>query len=223
MTENAGLAKTLGAALAVPLSAAGFRKRANSFNRSTSDGLVHHLSIQLGAFDPSGMHAVAGLVPDNHGRFTVNLGVHVPAMARRGPPRSAWINTYDCQLRWRLGELLPGGADRWWDLRDGAAADEVLAAVVEVGIPRLDAFPDAEHVLGAYERDGPAGLGMITPDAIALDVADLLLARGEHGRARALLSDYVARVAGRTHRPHQEYLREYLAERGLSELDRPLR
>src|SRR5215217_4901784 len=127
MTENGDIAKTISAALGIPLNAAGFRKRANSFNRTAADVLVHHLSVQLGSFDPSGIHAVPGLVPDHSGRFTVNLGVHVPAMSRMGSPRSSWVNDYSCQLWWRLGNLLAGGFDQWWDLRDRVALDEVLA------------------------------------------------------------------------------------------------
>lgn len=223
MTANGEIAKTIGAALGVPLKAAGFRKRANSFNRTTADGLVHHLSVQLGSFDPSGIHAVPGLIPDLYGRFTVNLGVHVPAMSRMGNPRSSWINDYNCQLRWRLGNLLPGGFDQWWDLRDRVALDEVLAAVENVGLPTLDPFPNAESVLDTYEREGPAGFGSIASAAVALDVADLLLARRETERARALLERYVDEISQGRHRPHQEYVREYLAERGLSDLDAPLR
>lgn len=83
MTENGEIAKSIGAALGVPLKAVGFRKRANSFNRSVRDGLVHVVSVQLGPFGPSGIHAVPGLVPDLYGRYTVNRGIHVPEMGRR--------------------------------------------------------------------------------------------------------------------------------------------
>lgn len=89
MTENGEIAKTIGAALGVPLKAAGFRKRANSFNRSAQDGIIHHVSIQLGSYDPSGIHAVPGLIPDLYGKFRVNLGVYVPAMNRMGGSRSS--------------------------------------------------------------------------------------------------------------------------------------
>ena len=106
MTENGDLAKSISAALTAVLKPVGFRKRANSFNRPAENGLVHQVSLQLGSYDPSGIHAVPGLVPDLYGRFRVNLGVYVPEMNRMSSPRSRWINDYDCHLRWGLG----GGA-----------------------------------------------------------------------------------------------------------------
>ena len=78
MTENGDLAKSISVEMSHVLKPAGFRKRANSFNRTVQDRLVHHVSIQLGAYDPSGQHAVPGLLPDMYGRYRVNLGVSFP-------------------------------------------------------------------------------------------------------------------------------------------------
>ena len=74
------------------MKANGFRKRRHSFNRGARDGIVHHLSFQMGAFDPPGTVEIPGLRPNLYGKFTVNLGVFVPAMSRMGAPRSDWIN-----------------------------------------------------------------------------------------------------------------------------------
>lgn len=63
MTENGEIAKSIGAALAVPLKAAGFRKRANSFNRPARDGMVHVVSIQLGPYEHFGAPAVPDQPP----------------------------------------------------------------------------------------------------------------------------------------------------------------
>lgn len=220
MTENGEIAKSIGAALGVPLKAAGFRKRANSFNRSVRDGLVHVVSLQLGPFDPSGMHAVPGLVPDLYGRYTVNLGVYVPEMGRMSSPRSSWVNEYNCQLRWRLGTLMDGGSDRWWDLRDRLSMEEVLSALIDRGLPKLDSFPDADSVLAAYAAEGHRALGDIANRSVALDVADLLIARNERKAAEDLLRWYVGELVTdpNPHIPHQGYVRDYLIARRMEHL-----
>jgi hypothetical protein len=218
VTENSEIAKTIGLALAIPLKAAGFRKRGNSFNRSADDGLVHLVSIQLGPYDPSGIHAVAGLVPDLYGRFRVNLGVHVPAMNRVGSPRSAWINDYNCALRWSLGYFMPGGFDQWWDLRDRLALEEVTEVLVTRALPHLDGFRDSASVLAAYAAGGTRAFGPITPAAAVLEVADLLLSLGERGEAEQVLTNYVSEVAREDHPRHKDYLREYLIQRDFRRL-----
>lgn len=108
---------------------------------------------------------------------------------------------------------MPGGFDRWWDLRDRLALEEVAEVLIERGIPQLDEFPNSESVLLAYAAGGARAFGPIAPDAVALDVADLLLARGERAEAERLLATYVDDVASGDHRGHKEYLRGYLAER----------
>lgn len=218
MTENGELAKSISLALHEVLKPAGFRKRANSFNRQVSDGLVHHLSVQLGSYDPSGKHAVPGLVPDLYGRYRVNLGVYVPEMSRMGPPRSTWANDYDCQLRWGLGDFMPGGFDRWWDLRDRLSVEEVCRVLADTALPHLDQFSTAQRVLDAWEESGPRAFGPSTPKAAALDVADLLIARNRREDARRLLASYVAAVSLGDHTGHKDYLRRYLAERDFESL-----
>jgi len=222
MTENGELAKSISLALHQILKPADFRKRANSFNRSAEDGLVHHISVQLGAYDPSGKHAVPGLVPDLYGRYRVNLGVYVPEMNRMGSPRSPWVNDYDCQLRWGLGDFMPGGFDQWWDLRDRLSVEEVSGVLAQKALPHLDRFRDAERVLEAWEEHGPRGFGPITPKAAALDVADLLISRNRRDEARRLLESYVEDVSLGGHAGHKQYLRKYLVERDFESLGKPL-
>lgn len=222
MTDNGDLAKTISAALSDDLKPAGFRKRANSFNRAVNDGLVHHVSVQLGPYDPSGIHSVPGLVPDLYGRYRVNLGVYVPEMNRMGSPRSSWINDYNCQLRWGLGDFMPGGFDQWWDLRDRLSLEEVSRVLATRALPHLDQFSTAEQVLDAYEEHGSRAFGPITSEAAALDVADLLIARRRRSDAERLLQAYVVSVSLGDHTGHKEYLRRNLAERDFESLGKPL-
>lgn len=220
MTENGDIARSISAALSHVLKPAGFRKRNNSFNRTAQDGLVHHVSVQLGPYDPSGIHAVPGLVANLHGRYRINLGVHVPGMNRMGPPRSSWINDYNCQMRWVLGDFLAGGFDQWWDLRDRLSVEEVSQALTEQALPHLDQFSCVEEVLDAYRQQGARAFGPIASPAVALDVADLLIARRRRDDAERLLQSYVESVNLGDHAGHKAYLREYLIERDFESLAR---
>ena len=76
------------------MKAHGFRKRSNTFNRSTEDGLVHVANFQMGPYEPippnlnvqDQIRHVAALTElrgyvSLYGSFTVNLGVFIPEMA----------------------------------------------------------------------------------------------------------------------------------------------
>lgn len=154
MTENGQLAKSISTALHEVLKPAGFRKRANSFNRSARDGLVRHVSVQLGSYDLSGKHTVPGLVPDLYGRYRINLGVYVPEMNRVGSEKYV-DKRLQLQPRWGLGDLLPGGFDQWWDLRDRLSVEEGSRVLAEDALPRLDSYDNADRVLEAREAQGP--------------------------------------------------------------------
>jgi hypothetical protein len=223
VTVNSDLAKSISSDLASVLKPAGFRKRANSFNRRVQDGVVHHISLQLGSYDPSGQPDIPGLRVSRHGRYRVNLGVHVPEMNRMGSPRSTWIFDYNCNLRWGLGDFMPSGFSQWWDLRDRLAIEEIRDALEHVALPRLTAFNDGQSVLDAYAEKGERAFGPIAPKAVALDVADLLLARGQRDEAAALLGSYATGALGELHPAHKDYLRRYLAERDFEELSQSVR
>jgi hypothetical protein len=195
------------------MKAHGFRKRRHSFNRSAEDGIVHHLSFQMGAFDPPGTVEIPGLRPNLYGKFTVNLGVFVPAMSRIGTPKSDWINDYNCQLRKRLGELLTEQADVWWSLEHPASAEDVHREVGDHAIPWLDRFGSYQQIIEVFETEGRDPLGM--HPAAPLDVADLYTAMGKRADARDLLAHY----ATAEHNPgHPAVIVEYLRARGLDDL-----
>jgi hypothetical protein len=195
------------------MKARAFRKRRHSFNRAASDGIVHVLSFQMGAFDPPGTVEIPGLRPNLYGKFTVNLGVYAPAMQRSGASPSGWVNEYNCQLRMRLGQLLPEHFDVWWNLGHIDAAEDVARAIDEHGLPWLDRLGSYAAILRVYEAEGRTGLGL--HPAAPLDIADLHLALGQVAEARAVLAKYVAQK----HQPgHAEYIAKYLTEWGLTDL-----
>lgn len=167
----------------------------------------------MGAFDPPGTVEIPGLRPNLYGKFTVNLGIFVPAMTRMGTPKSDWINDYNCQLRKRLGEFLPEQADVWWSLEHPATAEDVRREVIAYGVPWLARFGSYDQIIDVFEAEGRGPLGM--HPAAPLDVADLYMAIGEREKARDLLASYAAAQ----HNPgHPEVIVEYLRARGLDDL-----
>jgi Domain of unknown function (DUF4304) len=85
-----------------------------------------------------------------HVRFTVNLSVAERAAweaarsARPSLPERPSPNVfYGRPLTWhkRIGGVLPGGGDHWWDLRPetdpARLADEVVAALRDHGLPAM--------------------------------------------------------------------------------------
>jgi hypothetical protein len=57
----------------------GFKRKGRTYNRQVSDGLVQAVNLQMGQF-PIGDYVIPGLRESHYGRFTVNLGVALPAV-----------------------------------------------------------------------------------------------------------------------------------------------
>src|SRR5687768_12815065 len=112
-SEPARLMDDLQGALRPALKRWGFRARGRTFNRATRDGLTEAISLQMGSFDPPGTTYIAGLRQNLYGKFTVNLGVYVPEVARHhgGGEAKSFVQEYHCCVRARLGELGLESAD----------------------------------------------------------------------------------------------------------------
>jgi hypothetical protein len=215
-TPTAEAMKKIVGEAAPMLKAVGFKKRRHTFNRAVEDGLIHLVNFQMGPYDPSGRPEVlAGIRLNLHGLFTVNLGVFVPEMDRGGPPLSSWINDYNCQLRKRIGELMPEQNDVWWPLDFEPSQQQAIHALQDFGLPWIDQFTERQVIIDVFRSDDEEALGM-TP-AAALDIADLLLATGHTEAAEQVVRTYLARDDIR--KPHSDYLAtEYLEMRNLRHL-----
>jgi hypothetical protein len=215
-TPTAEAMKKVVAEAAPMLKSAGFKKRRHTFNRAVGDGLIHLVNFQMGPYDPSGRPDVlAGIRLNLHGLFTINLGVFVPEMDRGGPPRSSWINDYDCQLRKRIGELMPEQNDVWWPLAFEPSQQQAIGALHDVGLPWLDQFTGRQVIIDMFRSRHEAELGM-TP-AAALDIADLMLATGDTHGAEQVVRSYLAQDVWRS--GHRDYVEtKYLELRNLRHL-----
>jgi Domain of unknown function (DUF4304) len=186
------------AQVAPVLKAAGFRKRRQSFNRSTEPGLVQVLNFQMSAFGPPGPGAernrevreAIGLAAPWYGRFTLNLGVWVGEMViEEREKRDDWINEYNCHLRKRIGSLLETREDVWWSLEDpDVAATGSLQAIRQAGLPWLDRIASRNGILAAYECLGRQEVGL--PPAAPVQIAWLLRDR-DRQRAETMLRTYL--------------------------------
>ena len=134
-------------------------------------------------------------------RFTLNLGVYIPELhnASGSYPVTGDPKEPDCDVRSRIGMLLPQGTDKWWDVSTatdcGSLFDEVSANLVEVGLPWLDGLRD-------YATAAAALMGQKNPfmAAIALkldgredEAAKAMMAA--HAKANKLALPKLKRIA----------------------------
>ncbi|MBX3315206.1 MAG: hypothetical protein KF906_12910 [Actinobacteria bacterium] len=215
MTPESELMASIVASQAALLKRSGFRKRRHCFNRLAADGIVHVALFWMAPKEPPCWTEVPGLRERLYGSFRLDFGVYVPAMSRRGSPRSAWINEYNCQLRRTMGQLMfpDASGDLWWSLDGPSAEADASRLLVGHGLPWLDRFPDNEAVLAAFDREGALPLGM--GPAGSLDIADLYRSIGQLADEDRILRAYV----GRPMWPgHAEYVHAYLLQRGRADL-----
>ncbi|MGH1488593.1 MAG: DUF4304 domain-containing protein [Acidimicrobiales bacterium] len=106
--------------LAPVLKQAGFKRSGRNWHQSHERSVVV-VNVQASAFN----------TPEQT-RFTINLGVWFPELAEFQPANLQPSNRLrptepHCHFRQRVGGLLPGGLDRWWEL--GSVADVELVGV----------------------------------------------------------------------------------------------
>jgi hypothetical protein len=164
----------------------------------------------MGSKLPPGASAVPPFRMDMYGKFTINLGVYMPALARQLllPMPKGWINQYDCHLRQRIGMLFADPADTWWSLADADLAAEVAReAVSHFALPWLESVSTVDDIHRRYLTHGghAVGLGVGAPLQIAL----LYIDRGEIDVAEHILRDF---LAGDLTVPHRRHVAELLPE-----------
>lgn len=138
-------------ALVKPLKADGYCKKGRNFH------LVKESSTRA-----VNVQASQGNFGDS-GRFTLNLGVYLPAVAAllgHEVQKGSYPRESECTIRERIGALMPNGRDAWWEI--GSETDlsvltaEVQGAWLRHGKPWLDqAWDDlrkARHLLVEHHR-----------------------------------------------------------------------
>ena len=212
----ARLMDNLQAAIRPSLKRWGFKTRGRAFNRVTRDGLTQVISLQMGTFDPPGTTYIPGLRENLSGKFTVNLGVYVPEVARHhvGVEAKSFVQEYDCCVRSRIGALGPEGLDLWWNLdAETSLSAEIERRLEGDGLPFLDRFATREMILD--ELLTKTEIAYLSPPRIVCAI--ILVHQHRHEEARRLLS---AQVLEKTRNPgHPVYVRGLAERLGLGDLD----
>ena len=166
----------IAAGLAPAAKAAGFKKQARTFRRRDGEAIL-----------VTNVQASRSNLGD-HGRFTVNLGVFFPAVDARSsvPERDpARPSEPGCQLRRRLGELLPAAEDRWWDVTPGTDATALGREIADLwrgfGVPWLE----------GHRELGPVADRLVQADQLWLAI-QFRMAQERRDDARALLERLLA-------------------------------
>ncbi len=194
------IAESLDAVLRLGLApaarAAGFAKAGRTFRRRVGD------CIQV-----AGLQASLRNTGDA-GSFTLNLGLYFPKAAALHSPAPVTDRPAEslCQLRQRIGELMPGGEDHWWQVTPGTAlaplADEVARLWGELGLPWLERFVRPEE----------AGAELVRRDQ-KFAAAVLYLAHGDRPAAARLVQDILQSPGENAH--HRQYVGAWAKEQQL--------
>ena len=121
--------------------------------RKTGKNWIRHgkwpqaINIQLGKYNSS-----------TDARFTINLGISVGelhTLAERMPFSGNPIEP-DCDLRRRIGELIPPGLDKWWSVTGessaGQLAKEVHADLSEYAMPWFNKMNNFETLAEEFSK-----------------------------------------------------------------------
>ena len=164
----------------------GFRKHGRTYNRTTADGLSHVIGFQMGASDPPGTTYLPGLRENLYGRFTVNLGVYVPEVARdhSGGEAKLVVHDYNCCIRTRLGRS--ANKELWWTVSTSdALACELRERCQNEAVALFQRFENRDQILSEFRTAADNTELMAVPRIVC---AIILLSRGEREEARRLLA-----------------------------------
>ena len=198
----------------------GFKRKGRTFRRETDHEVLQIIAFQAGPFElgPPLPPQVSHLRPDLYGKFTINLGVFVPEIHERtNPPVSMKrvISDAHCSIRTRLPHI-GEGEEIWWSILDCADRDidDITALLMHVGVPFLNRFKTRDLIV----RDWISENGRIG----RLDVAMILLRRGERLGAKRLFADHLRKSEAEGSEPyrqnHRRYVHELATRLGLGEL-----
>jgi hypothetical protein len=173
----------------------GFQKKGRTYNRQVGDGLVQAVNLQMGQF-PIGDYVIPGLHESHYGRFTVNLGVALPAVRaiKSGREFPVFVQEYECDIRQRLTRLA-FNEDAWFDLDHQAnkTASDITRYMDSLGLPFLEEFESYDAVLAVLDKSGSLpfsneGRSSLVGAMICVHLKQLERARGYFDRAAAYAS-----------------------------------
>jgi hypothetical protein len=120
----------------------GFKKTGHNFRRALAQ-CTQVVSVQASVWSSA-----------KELRFTVNMGVFYPEVLALEPfdgwkPSPSGPPEHKCHLRARIGQLMPGGEDKWWTIYAGddaeSVANELRSVLKAYGLPWLKAVCSFEE------------------------------------------------------------------------------
>jgi hypothetical protein len=94
--------------------------------------------------------------------FTVNLAVVCGALLEPYQHSLGKARSMGAHLRERIGTLMPGGADKWWEISEGVAAGALASEVSEViateGAPYVARYLELNELIALWESGKSPGL-----------------------------------------------------------------
>lgn len=98
----------------------------------------------------------------NHLLFTVNLAVVCGHLIEQNGRTPNTVRSTDAQFRERIGMLLPGRPDKWWQIDETAKveslAEEVSELIAEVAVPHIEAYLDERNLIDLWQSGKSPGL-----------------------------------------------------------------
>jgi hypothetical protein len=185
----------------------GFAREKRTFNRAAEPGLVQVVNFELGSYP-------------YYGICTVNFGVFVTEIHRalRGDANPnadglplTFVDESHCQIRARLGLLLPSQKDTWWNLNRPAEdiAADVVPLVKRYGLPFLERYGTRKAILRAWDA-GELDPWLFPPKALSIAIMHIHL--GNLERAREIVIAYYSTI----NKPqHAEFTRKIAAKIGI--------
>ena len=191
MTEFARSMSDIVSLIHPTLKSFGFRKRRHTFNRAAEKGLIHVVNFQMGQYEFD-VDEIPGLRPKVYGLFTVNLGVYLEECHRAyfsDRPAPSFPHEYECEIRWRLGDLIPSPNEAWWPLSlpEPEVASSMSELLARYGIQQMDALATRSDVL-AYLLDPADRIGR--NQRARLSAAVILYRLGRVAEAESVIGDY---------------------------------
>lgn len=188
------------------LVAHGFRRSAPHFWRNP-EGVNHAIQFQASSWGSA-----------DGGSFTINLGVTTPALHETvlGQPFPANPGTACCwPFGMRIGALLPGGRDRWWEISSAADAEpvgrELVAALRDFALPFFDGLRRREDLAEWVQRDH--GAHPAAPCLAPLLLAESAAIAGDREAARSILAAASGEFGGAV---FEEWVRRLSSRRELT-------
>lgn len=184
--------RVVSADLAPFLRSIGYKKSGRTF-RAKADPFVRVINVQASQWNRG-----------TEARFTVNLGIYSQVIEESFRPSSNLVEPkeYHCVLRKRIGELMPGNQDTWWNSEPlekfESLAPSLRHAVEAYAMPWFERINSFETL--RIELEGQA----------TLELACVLLLLGKRSEAQLCIKQFMQDIPGTA-----EFARSWATRNGL--------